>query len=91
MKYLGDAGQGVDFCERLVGADAEDAGEAQGVAAIVPLGLHDVVERHFENDFRLDQQLAAPRSPCLGYTALNFSGLALVIARRTRTSYWLPT
>ena len=49
-----DAGEGVDFGEGFVGAEAEDAGEAQGEAAGVARTAHDVVEGDFEDDERLD-------------------------------------
>ena len=51
---LFDAGEGVDFGDGLVGAEAEDAGEAEGESAGVARAAHDVVEGDFEDDERLD-------------------------------------
>ena len=51
---LFDALEGVDLVEGLVVADAEDAGEAQGEAAGVAVGAHDVVEGDFEDAEGLD-------------------------------------
>ncbi len=49
MVDLLDAGEGVDLLHGLVVADAEDAGEAEGEAAGVAVGAHDVVEGDFED------------------------------------------
>ena len=49
-----DAGEGVDFGEGLVGAEAEDAREAEGESAGVARAAHDVVEGDFEDDEGLD-------------------------------------
>ena len=46
---LFDAFDGVDFVEGFVGANAEDAWEAQGEAAGVAAAAHDVVEGDFED------------------------------------------
>ena len=51
---LFDALDGIDLFQRLVGADAEDAGEAEGEAAGVAGAAHDVVEGDFEDDEGLD-------------------------------------
>ena len=51
---LFDAGYGVDFGQGFVGADAQDAWEAEREAAAVAVGAHDVVEGDFEDDERLD-------------------------------------
>ena len=55
-----DARERVDFAQRLVVANTENAREAQGEAAIMPVRSHDVVERDLENDQRLDRPDAAP-------------------------------
>ena len=61
VKQLGHSLEGVDFFDRLVGAEAQDAGKAERVAAVVAITLHDVVEGDFDDDFWLDNQLAAVR------------------------------
>ena len=45
-----DAGDGVNFGDGLVGADSQDAGKAEGEAARVAGGAHDVVEGDLEDD-----------------------------------------
>src|SRR5215470_16482258 len=46
--------EGVGFVRRLVGTEADDSREAQGVSAFVAVGFHHVVERHLEHDLRFD-------------------------------------
>ena len=59
VKKLRHSVESVDLFHRLVGAESQDAGEAERVAAIVAIALHHVVEGDFDDDFRLDNQLAA--------------------------------
>ena len=59
VKKLRDSVEGVDFFHRLVGAKAQDARETERVATIMSIALHNVIEGDFDDDFRLDDQLAA--------------------------------
>jgi hypothetical protein len=56
---LFDAVEGVDVVDGFVGADAGDAGEAEGEAGVVTFGAGDLVEGDFEDDGGLDDVVAA--------------------------------
>ena len=53
-KISSHAGEGVDFGDRFVWTQADDAGESQGVAGVVALGALDVVEGNLDDDVWLD-------------------------------------
>ena len=50
------AGDCVGFFRRFVRPEPDDSGEAQGIAAVVPVRFHNVVEGHFEHDLGFDLQ-----------------------------------
>ena len=45
----------VRFFGQLVGSQAHNAREPQGIAAVMAIRFHDVVERHFQHYVRLYQ------------------------------------
>jgi hypothetical protein len=54
-----DAGEGVDFGNGFVWAQAHDAGETEGETAFVAAGALNIVEGDFEDDGGLDVALEA--------------------------------
>src|SRR5579862_3534373 len=54
-----DAFDRIDLLHRFIGAQAHDAGEAQRITAVMPRGLLDIIERHFDDDVRLDRPAEA--------------------------------
>src|SRR5438552_2608096 len=50
---------GIDFAHRLIGANACDAGETHGEAAIMAVTLLDFVESDLEDDVRFDLEITS--------------------------------
>jgi len=59
VKNFADAGEGVDFGDGFVRAQAHDAGETEGKATFVAVGALNIVEGDFEHDGGLDVALEA--------------------------------
>jgi len=59
IENFADAGEGVDFSDGLVWAEADDAREAQGEAAVVAVGALNIVEGDLEDDGGFDVALEA--------------------------------